>query len=69
MSDGLFEVEPSAALHKGDRVRVQTMWGAEHAIVREVTYEDGFPMVMCDTPSGDRITINIARVTPVEEES
>lgn len=67
MSDqeALFEVEPSARLERGDKVRIQTMWGIEFATVQRVLVDgEGFPMVQLATQSGDKITINIARVQP-----
>lgn len=61
--EALFDVEPVARLQKGDKVRIQTMWGVEFGVVEKVEPDAiGFPMVQLSTQSGDRITINIARV-------
>lgn len=63
----LFDVDPSPRLAKGDRVLVQTMWGEERAMVLRVIYEDNFPLVQVETPSGDRISISVARVTRIRD--
>lgn len=60
----LFDATPVPRLQKGDRVLVQTMWGQEEAVVVDVHYDDGYPMVSCDTESGDCITLGVARVVP-----
>lgn len=61
--EALFPVVPSARLRRGDRVRIQTIWGTELCEVVRVTADvDHFPMVLLRTSSGDRVSINIARV-------
>ena len=63
---GLFPEEiPRLELHKGDRVRIQTIWGSEICTVVKIL-RDEFPMVMLDTEAGDRVTINVARVQEVD---
>lgn len=70
MDEGLFSVKPSARLTRGDKVRIQTIWGMEFCDVMDVTRDDDdWPMVTLRTLSGDKITINIARVERVEEPS
>lgn len=63
MTDGLFEMEP-VIFHAGDRVAVQTIWGAETGTVTGVTHENGYPMVELDLENGDTITIDVARCKP-----
>jgi hypothetical protein len=61
----LFDVEPQEPLRRGDHVIVQTMWGDERALVLGV-YRDrdtDFPMAHLKTPSGDQISISVARVS------
>lgn len=67
MSEGLFDVPPSTRLEPGDTVRITTMWGTEFCkVVKLTTDVDDFPMVMIRTPSGDKVTIGVARVTKVD---
>lgn len=61
----LFDVQPQEPLRRGDAVIVQTMWGEERAFVLGVRYEDDFPMAHLKTPSGDEISVSIARVSRV----
>lgn len=59
----LFDVSPMARLASGDDVWLETMWGRERCTVVKVHHDqDGFPMATLVTRSGDRISVNIARI-------
>lgn len=60
--DGLFEIEPSPKLVKGDKVTIQTIWGTEPATVVDVLDGEPYPMVKVTTKHGDTISIDVARV-------
>lgn len=64
----LFEVRPVARLERGDRVRIQAVWGAEiSAEVVKVGTDATFPVVTLKTRMGDTITINVARIRPEDK--
>lgn len=58
-------------LLKGQRVRVQTIWGHEGGMVLDIKHGDPdvFPLAQVLMDKGDTIYINVARCTPEEEES
>lgn len=67
MTDALFEVTPQPRLQPGERVVVDTMWGAEEFRVVGVCEDAGFPMVTLSSVDGaDTITVNVARARRVE---
>lgn len=59
----LFEVQPVRRLRAGDWVKIATMWGEETCLVTRVHTEDDFPMVELRTPSGDVVSVSVARVS------
>lgn len=66
MSEGLFAMEPTS-IKPGDRVRVQTIYGDELGLVTE-KFDDaeGYPMITVRTPSGDTISLGVARAEKLE---
>lgn len=63
----LFPTTPVPKLQPGDRAQVVTMWGTETGVVRDVHDEDGYPMVTLTLTHGDTVTVNVARVSRVED--
>lgn len=60
--DGL---ETAGRVLKGERVRVQTIWGHEGGTVqRFTTSDDGFPLAQVLMDQGDVIYIDVARCSP-----
>jgi hypothetical protein len=58
----LFELASQPRLRKGDFVTITTMWGEEVCLVTGVGTEDDWPMVQLQTPSGDEVSVSVARV-------
>lgn len=65
MMEGLFAAMNRQPINVGDMATLHTMWGDEPCRVEEISHDrEGWPMVTVTAlKSGDRITVNRARLT------